>query len=114
MPDRWVTIVTRITYDDAMKILTIRDFRTRPRQAQKTLASQGEAILTSNGRPVAVMVGVDSESLDDALEILRRARGLQALRSLRRAARAAGVERLGVGKIDALVKKTRKRNRPRR
>jgi antitoxin (DNA-binding transcriptional repressor) of toxin-antitoxin stability system len=97
-----------------MKTLTIRDFRTRPRQAQKTLALEGEAILTSNGRPVALMVGVDSDSLDEALEVLRRARGLQALRLVRGAARSGEVDRLGVRKIEALIRKTRSENRRRR
>ena len=50
-----------------MKTLTIRDFRTRPRQAQKALADEGEALLTSNGRPVALMLRVDSDSLDQTM-----------------------------------------------
>jgi len=96
-----------------MKTLTIRDFRTRPREAQKTLREEGEAILTSNGKPVAVMVGVDAESLDEALQTLRRARGLRALRVLRRDARKAGSDTLSSREIVALVQKTR-RERSRR
>jgi len=96
-----------------MKTLTIRDFRTRPRQAQETLAAEGEALLTSNGRPVALMLRVDGESLEEALEIVRRARALQALREIRREARERGVDRLGMREIDSIIARSRKERRKR-
>lgn len=96
-----------------MKTLTIRDFRTQPRQAQKMLAKEGEALLTSNGRPVALMLPVDGESLDEALEVLRRARALQALREIRREARESGVARLGMKEIGAIIDRSRKERRKR-
>lgn len=94
-----------------MKTLTIRDLRTRPRQAQKTLSVEGEALLTSNGRPVALMLGVDSESLDETLETVRRARALRALREIRREARERGLDRLTMTQIDAIIRKTRRERR---
>jgi len=77
------------------------------------LKIEGEAILTSNGKPVAVMVGVDAESLDEALQTLRRARGLRALRGLRKDARLAGSGKLAVREIDSLVTKVRRERRRR-
>ena len=71
-----------------MKTLTIRDFRTRPRQVQQALVKEGEAVLTSNGRPVAVMLPADASSLDETLDTLRRTRALRALRAIRREAKA--------------------------
>jgi antitoxin (DNA-binding transcriptional repressor) of toxin-antitoxin stability system len=96
-----------------MKTLTIRDFRTRPRQAQKTIADEGEALLTSNGRPVALMLGVDGDSLEENLETLRRARALQALGRIRRQSRERGVDKLNMKQIDALIAKSRKERRRR-
>ena len=91
-----------------MKTLTIRDFRTRPKQAQRTLASEGEAVLTSNGRPVAVMVKVSDESLDETVETIRRARALAALREIRRQAKARGLDSMSMKEIDAIIQKARK------
>jgi hypothetical protein len=96
-----------------MKTLTIRDFRTRPRQAQKTLAEEGEALLTSNGRPVALMLGVDGDSLDETVATLRRARALLAVREMRRQARARGLDRLSIKQIDAIIAKSRRSRRRR-
>lgn len=94
-----------------MKIVTIRDFRTRPRQVQQSLARQGDAVLTSNGKPVALMVSVDSGSLDETLETLRRARALQALRAMRREARRRGTDKMSMQEIDAIIARTRRRRR---
>src|SRR5262249_4250464 len=98
-------------YPWIMKTLTIRDFRTRPREARKTLAASGEALLTSNGRPVALMLRVDSESLDETVETLRRARALQALREIRREAKSRGLDKLSSSQIDALIGRTRRARR---
>jgi hypothetical protein len=91
-----------------MKTFSIRDFRTRPRQAQKALAEAGEALLTSNGRPVALMLRVDGDSLDETMETLRRARALQAVREIRQAAKARGLDRLSTKQIDAIIAKSRR------
>lgn len=96
-----------------MKTLTIRDLRTRPREAQKTLATAGEAILTSNGRPVALMLRVDGDTLEETMETVRRARSLQALREIRREAKARGLDRLSVKGIDAIIARSRKARRRR-
>ena len=94
-----------------MKTFSIRDLR--PQEVQKTLAKEGEALLTSNGRPLALMVRVDEDSLDGAVETLRRARALQALREIRRDAKACGLDRLSVGQIDAVIARNRKAQRRR-
>ena len=96
-----------------MKTLTIRDFRTRPRQVQQALAKEGEAVLTSNGRPVAVMLPVDASSLDETLDTLRRTRALRALRAIRREAKARGLDKLSIAEIDAIIAKARRERRQR-
>ena len=96
-----------------MKTITIRDLRTRPKQVRESLACEREALLTSNGRPVAVLIPVDASSVDETLETVRRARGLEALRSLRRESQRRGTSRLSSKDIDAIIARTR-RARPRR
>jgi antitoxin (DNA-binding transcriptional repressor) of toxin-antitoxin stability system len=99
-----------------MRTVTIRDLRTRPRQVREALKREREAVLTANGRPVAVLIPVDVSTVDATLDALRRARGLEALRDMRRQARARGLRRLSIPEIDALVARTRRgrTSRPRR
>ena len=91
-----------------MKTVTIRDFRTRPRQVRKALAREREAVLTVNGRPVAVLLPTDASTIDETLETVRRARGLEALRLIRRESQNSGLGRLSVRDIDTIIAKTRR------
>jgi hypothetical protein len=59
------------------------------------------------------MVPVDGDSLEEALSMMRRARGLQALEAVRREARRKGLDRLPMKKIDALIARERQARRRR-
>lgn len=98
-----------------MKTITIRDLRTRPRQARETLRGGQEALLTANGKPVALMVPVSGESLDDTLIAWRRAKAQMALAAIRAQARDSGADRLSVRELDKVVAAARRvRRRERR
>ena len=96
-----------------MKTVTVRDLRTRPKQVRESLAHEREALLTVNGRPVAVLLPVDAGTVDETLETVRRARGLEAVRAIRRESQRGGASRLSAKAIDAIIARTR-RSRPRR
>ena len=87
-----------------MKTVTIRDFRTRPKHVQDALKQERQAVLTANGRPVALMIAVDAGTVDQTLETLRRARGLEALRALRRESRDRGLDQMSGADVDEIIK----------
>jgi len=91
-----------------MKAVTIRDFRTRPKHVQDALKQERQAVLTANGRPVALMIAVDAGTVDQTLETLRRARGLEALRALRRESRDRGLDQMSGAGVDEIIKKARR------
>jgi antitoxin (DNA-binding transcriptional repressor) of toxin-antitoxin stability system len=91
-----------------MKTVTIRDFRTRPKQVRETLAGEREAVLTVNGRPIALLLPVDAGSVDETLDTLRRARALEALRALRREGTGRGTRPVSASTIDAVIARTRR------
>jgi len=91
-----------------MRTVSIRDFRTRPRQVREDLAREREAVLTVNGRPVAVLIPTDASTIDETLDTVRRARGLEALRAIRREGQKPGAGRLSGQDIDAIIAKTRR------
>lgn len=103
-----------LCYTFAMKTIGIRDLRNRPGAAQKTLGSGEEVVLTSNGRPVAVMLPVDSDTLDETMQAVRRARGQVALHTLRKSARTEGLDSLSAAQIDKLVGEARRVRRSRK
>lgn len=91
-----------------MKTVTIRDFRTRPKQVRQALEREREAVLTVNGRPVAVLIPTDAATMDETLETVRRARGLEALRAIRRHSRESLLGRLSGRDVDAIIARTRR------
>jgi len=91
-----------------MKTVTIRDLRTRPKQVRDALRREREAVLTANGQPVAVLIPVDAGSVEETLETLRRARGLEALRAIRRESRERGLDRLSTSDIHTIIAKARR------
>jgi antitoxin (DNA-binding transcriptional repressor) of toxin-antitoxin stability system len=103
-----VTNVTHFCYPLPMKTVTIRDFRTRPRQVRQALQQEREAVLTANGRPVAILIPVDAGNVDETLETLRRARGLEALRAIRRRSQERGPGRLSTADIDVIIARARR------
>lgn len=103
-----MTNVTQFRYPFLMKTVTIRDLRTRPKQVRQALLQEREAVLTANGRPVAVLIPVDAGNVDETLETLRRARGLEAVRAIRRRSHERGPGRLSTADIDAIIARVRR------
>lgn len=95
-----------------MDTLTIRELRNRPGAAQDELMRNGELLLTNNGKPVAVMLAVDGSTLDETLELLRRARGQLALSKLRRQAAVQGQDKMTLTEIDAEIRQARLERHP--
>lgn len=65
-----------------MKFITIRDLRAKSKQIQNDLPKFREMILTSNGKPIAIMTAISEESLEDSLAAIRRARAISAVTGL--------------------------------
>lgn len=95
-----------------MEFVTIRDLRLKPGDVWDKLRQQREIILTSNGRPVAVIADVREDDVEETVAALRRARAQAAVSRLRRAAAASGQERLSTAEIEAEIAQVRRERRP--
>lgn len=94
-----------------MGYVTVRDLRVRPGEVWEKLRQQGEIILTSNGRPLAIIAQVDEDDIEATMNALRRARAQAAVSRLRRAAAEQGLERISDATIDAEISQTRRERR---
>jgi antitoxin (DNA-binding transcriptional repressor) of toxin-antitoxin stability system len=86
-----------------MEFITVRDLRTRPGQIWDKLREQRDLILTSNGRPIAVLSHIEEGGVEETLASLRRARAQAALSRLRADAAAQGLDRLSADEIEAEI-----------
>ena len=90
-----------------MKFVSVRDLRGKSAEIWKDLPGERELIVTSNGRPVAILAAVDESNLEESLSAFRQARAVDAVASLQRRSVAAGTDTLSMDEIDAEIRAVR-------
>ncbi len=95
-----------------MKYLAARELRNRP-GAFQDLVDDEDVVLTSSGKPFALVIGVDEESVEETARLVRRLRTEQALSRLRKQAGERGLDRLTEDEVEKEVQAARSVRRPR-
>lgn len=91
-----------------MKFVTVRDLRLKPRQVWERLDRDKEMVVTSNGKPIALLTRVKEDDFEQTLTVLRRARALMAMEEMQRASLAAGTDRMSDSSIEAEIRAARR------
>jgi len=91
-----------------MRFVTVRELRSQPASRWRKMAEGKELIVTSNGKPCAVVLPTDEHSLEKMLLELRRLRGLEALDSVREHAKRRGLDKMTMKEIDAEIAAARR------
>ena len=95
-----------------MKFLSVRDLRGKSAQVWKDLPNEREMIITSNGRPVAILAAINETNLEESLKAFRQARAVEAVASLQRRSVDQGTDRITMDEIDAEIQSVRKKRDP--
>lgn len=77
-----------------MKLITVRDLRVQPGTVWQQLEEEEALVLTSNGRPIAIMLDAKDVDVGELLTAVRRARAQQAVSRMRGIALERGTDRL--------------------
>ncbi len=91
-----------------MKFVTVRELRNRSGQVWRRLGKE-EMVLTANGKPVGLLVGIREGDLETTLLELRRARAATAVSRMWQEAARAGTDRLTPAQIEREIRATRRR-----
>jgi antitoxin (DNA-binding transcriptional repressor) of toxin-antitoxin stability system len=94
-----------------MKFLSVRDLRSKSAEAWKSLAAEREMVLTSNGRPIAILSAVTEETLEETLTAIRRARALASVSEIQRRSVERGTDAITPAEIDAEILAVRRARR---
>jgi prevent-host-death family protein len=90
-----------------MKFISIRDLRNESGLIQRTVGEES-VTLTSNGRPFALVVGLDEGEDPAELErLVRQARAQWAVSRIRKRARQAGLDALTEDEVQAEIRAAR-------
>ncbi len=86
-----------------MRFITVRDLRGKSAQVWQQLAKEKEMVITSNGKPVAVLCSVSEETLEESLAAIRRSRAVAAVAALQLASLEHGTAALSDDDIAAEI-----------
>ena len=86
-----------------MKFLSVRDLKTKSSQVWKELQGQKEMIVTSNGRPIALLSSVNENNLEQVLTAFRRARATSAVASIQYESTQKGTDKITFDEINAEI-----------
>ena len=90
-----------------MRFVSVRELRNHTSQLWRDLAEERDLVVTSHGKPVAILSATTEESLERSLAEIRRQRARDALRDIQREAARRGLDRMSMEQIDAEVKAAR-------
>ena len=86
-----------------MKFVTVRDLRGRSAEVWRELAVEHELVVTSNGKPIAILTSTSEETFEQSLREVRRARALQAVSALQQRSVASRRDAMPDEEIEAEV-----------
>ncbi|MEA5075492.1 MAG: type II toxin-antitoxin system Phd/YefM family antitoxin [Coriobacteriia bacterium] len=86
-----------------MKFVSVRDLRSKSADIWRDLPVEREMVVTSNGRPIAVLSAVTESNLEESLAAFRRARAIEAVAALQRESVARGTDKLTEDDVNAEI-----------
>jgi len=91
-----------------MRFVSVRELRGKSAAIWKELAEEKDLVVTSNGKPIALLSATSEDTLEESLVAVRRARALAAVTAMQQASLKVGADRLSVKEIDAEIAAVRK------
>jgi antitoxin (DNA-binding transcriptional repressor) of toxin-antitoxin stability system len=93
-----------------VKFLSTRELRNRPSYVRE-LAQKHDLVLTANGKPIAILVGVEDDQFEETVQAIRQVKAQRALSRMRRQAARRGLDRLSPAAINAEIRSVRSRRK---
>ena len=93
-----------------MKFVSTRELRNRPGFVRE-LARNDDLVLTANGKPIALLLGIEEDELEDTARAIRQAKAQQALSRMRRQAADRGLDRTSLSTINAEIGAARRKRK---
>jgi prevent-host-death family protein len=90
-----------------MKFVSSREIRVNPRPIFESLAEENEVVITSRGKPVALLVGVSGDDLEETVRLVRRAKAQAAVSRMRKAAASEGLDSMSREEIEEEISAAR-------
>ena len=94
-----------------MQFVSVRDLRGKSSSIWKKLQSEREMVITSNGKPIAVLSAVSENNLEETLMAIRRSVAVTSVNSLQEQAVRSGLDKTSPAEINNVIEEVRRGNR---
>ena len=91
-----------------MRFVSVRDLRGKSAQIWKQLVQLREMVITSNGKPIAIISATSEETLEESLSAIRTARAMAAVEAMQLKSVETGKDRISLEEINDEVQAERK------
>jgi len=91
-----------------MRLVSVRELRGRSAAIWKELAEEKDLVITSNGKPIALLSATTEETLEESLAAVRRSRVLSAVTAMQQASLKAGTDQFTQKEIEAEIEAVRR------
>lgn len=86
-----------------MDFVSVRELRSRSAEVWRSLTRKKDLVVTSNGKPIAVLSATTASTLEESLAALRQARAQIAVAAMQRRAGETGADRMTLGEVNAEI-----------
>ena len=93
-----------------MQFISVREMNTKPKEIWEKIKNE-EVVITSNGKPIALLSAVSEGTLEKTLRMIRRSRALMALEEMQKRSLASGLDKIPDAEIESEIKAVRKSRR---
>lgn len=91
-----------------MDFVSVRELRSRSAEVWGSLARQMDLVVTSNGKPIAILSATSGPTLEESLTALRQARAQLAVAAMQRRASETGADRMILDEVNAEIEAARR------
>ena len=94
-----------------MRFISVRDLRNRSGQIWRDLPQERDMVVTSNGKPIAILSATSEDTVEESLAAIRQARAMAAVAAMQMQSLEAGTHRMSLKEINAIIEDVRKARR---
>jgi len=94
-----------------MKFLSVRDLKTKSAQVWKDLPDQKDMVITSNGRPIAILSSINENNLEQVLSAFRQARAIESVTAIQYESVRKGTDKISLEEINNEIKSVRSKRK---
>jgi len=94
-----------------MQFVSVRDLRGKSSAIWEKLRLEREMVITSNGKPIAVLSAVSDTTLEETLRAIRRSVAVSSVTAMQEQSARAGLDACTPAEIEAAIADVRRRKK---